>query len=447
MSKGEGGSSMHGVLVSVLIPCKNTGELLKPCLASIAESSHRPLEVCLYDDGSDDDGVTLGIIAEYASNAPQGISVVIGSRSQSDDGAPSIGAARNAVAALASGDFLCWLDSDDVMLPCRIAGSLETYFAKRAESGCDHVLVGSRFVRDPPGSTPRYAAWANSLSQDQLVTHRFRECTLIQPTWFLPRASFAWIGGYEAAGLAEDFKFLLTWVCRGGVLARLDAVALVYTYSAGSLSWKVPQALLRKIRVEAFEQQVLGIGGEAGAARPATLPAQPWAAFAIWGAGKDAKAFFRALSDEAKARVTCFADIDPAKLSVGTYPDTVLVPVVVPAHKMSSARKARKAARKAAAAAAAAGNPLPSKKPRALDGQAAHGQRSNGDGSGVDDDGPITVCIKMKRQLRREIPIVAVADLRPPFVAAVALDRTQGTFEAALAASGYVDGVDYFHVV
>ena len=54
---------------------------------------------------------------------------------------------------------------------------------------------------------------------------------------------------------------------------------LTYRYRSESISWSTPKELLREIRVKALERQVL--------CRPA------WARFAIWGAGRDGRAFFR----------------------------------------------------------------------------------------------------------------------------------------------------------
>ena len=45
----------------------------------------------------------------------------------------------------------------------------------------------------------------------------------------------------------------------------------------------------------------------------------------------------------------------------------------------------------------------------------------------------------------RRIPILGLAELVPPVVLCVALDRTDGVFEANVTRQGLTDGVDYFH--
>jgi hypothetical protein len=49
-------------------------------------------------------------------------------------------------------------------------------------------------------ATPKYTAWANTMTQEELVTQSWRECTLIQPTWFMEAKLFRALGGYDEVG-------------------------------------------------------------------------------------------------------------------------------------------------------------------------------------------------------------------------------------------------------
>jgi hypothetical protein len=69
------------------------------------------------------------------------------------------------------------------MLPCRVALQLEA-----AQSAPARTLLGCRFVREPHDATWHYALWANSMSQHDLWLHQFRECPVVQPTWFYHRS-------------------------------------------------------------------------------------------------------------------------------------------------------------------------------------------------------------------------------------------------------------------
>ena len=98
--------------------------------------------------------------------------------------------------------------------------------------------------RIPEGSTARYVAWANRLTNEQLYQHQYRECTLLAPTWFLRRDWFHEVGGFldpppgseyhleagKAPAVPEDLIFFykvgvvaITSRC-GGVVANLPVL-------------------------------------------------------------------------------------------------------------------------------------------------------------------------------------------------------------------------------
>ena len=51
-------------------------------------------------------------------------------------------------------------------------------------------IVGSNFRRVPEDATPFYTSWLNTLSNEQIFLQRFRECTIICPSWFYHRSVF-----------------------------------------------------------------------------------------------------------------------------------------------------------------------------------------------------------------------------------------------------------------
>jgi hypothetical protein len=89
--------------------------------------------------------------------------------------------------------FLCMLDSDDVMDGCRVGEQVAHMMLSLAPRERRRCLLGCNFVRLPEGSTAHYAEWANGLTDERLGLERFREVTVLQPTWVRThcRASFA----------------------------------------------------------------------------------------------------------------------------------------------------------------------------------------------------------------------------------------------------------------
>lgn len=97
-------------LVSVIIPCHNQERYLPACLESVAEQDYRPLEVIIIDDGSTDG--TSQIMKHFQDAQMRGIEVKC--LYQSKLGAQR---ARNNGCLQAQGEFIQFLDSDDLL--CR----------------------------------------------------------------------------------------------------------------------------------------------------------------------------------------------------------------------------------------------------------------------------------------------------------------------------------------
>lgn len=89
--------------VSVIIPVFNSENYLKKCLDSIINQTLNDIEIILIDDGSKD--YSLKIIKEYSSKHSN-----IKYESKKNEGQAI---ARNLGIEMATGEFLCFVDSDD----------------------------------------------------------------------------------------------------------------------------------------------------------------------------------------------------------------------------------------------------------------------------------------------------------------------------------------------
>ena len=94
-------------LVSTIIPVHNRPALLREAVASVLAQTYRPIEVIIVDDGSTD---ATGREAEALAEVHLEVRVI-----HRQNGGP--GAAREAGRLAASGEFIQYLDSDDLLLP------------------------------------------------------------------------------------------------------------------------------------------------------------------------------------------------------------------------------------------------------------------------------------------------------------------------------------------
>ncbi|MFC4057840.1 CDP-glycerol glycerophosphotransferase family protein [Planomonospora corallina] len=128
-------------LISVIVPVYNVEPYLRACLESLAAQTWRDIEVVMVDDGSPD--ASAGIAEEYQERDPR-----FRLLRQANAG---LGAARNAGLSRASGEFVAFLDSDD-LLPLH---ALEAMAGSLLETGSDLVSgnvkrFGGRRMRQPP---------------------------------------------------------------------------------------------------------------------------------------------------------------------------------------------------------------------------------------------------------------------------------------------------------
>jgi len=99
--------------VSILIPAYNAERWIAETLRSAIAQTWEPKEIIIVNDGSTDR--TQEIARQFE---PQGVRVV----TQKNEGAA---AARNKAFSLCRGDYIQWLDADDLLAPDKIARQME----------------------------------------------------------------------------------------------------------------------------------------------------------------------------------------------------------------------------------------------------------------------------------------------------------------------------------
>ncbi len=112
-------------LISVIIPMYNTRDFIEQTVKSVLAQTYSELEVIIVDDGSKDDGAALvqamqrdDSRVKYIYQENQGVS-----------------AARNNAVANSSGEYLAFLDSDDLWKPDKLEKQLNRIKATGME-GC-----------------------------------------------------------------------------------------------------------------------------------------------------------------------------------------------------------------------------------------------------------------------------------------------------------------------
>ena len=100
--------------ISVVIPVYNQEKYLAETIESILAQTFRNFELILVDDGSKDKSAE--IIQQYTQKDSRIMSIL-----QANSGKPN---ALNAAASVAKGEYLAFMDHDDLMLPNRLESQL-----------------------------------------------------------------------------------------------------------------------------------------------------------------------------------------------------------------------------------------------------------------------------------------------------------------------------------
>lgn len=130
---------MEGPLVSVVVPAFNAASTIGSTLSSIANQTYRSLDIIVIDDGSTDE---TAAIARHFCLSEARMRVI----AQPNGG---VAAARNAGIRASKGEFVAFIDADDLWHPTKIEMQMEALLAEDT----DVALVYSPFrVIDTDGN-------------------------------------------------------------------------------------------------------------------------------------------------------------------------------------------------------------------------------------------------------------------------------------------------------
>lgn len=125
--------------VSIIVPVYNVEKYIEECVQSLLGQSYQNLEIILVDDASPD---RCGEICDSYAARDNRVRVI----HKKNGGAAS---ARNAGLDAATGDYICFVDSDDVILPEYVRILVQTLETKAADGAACGFYFWSREKQEP----------------------------------------------------------------------------------------------------------------------------------------------------------------------------------------------------------------------------------------------------------------------------------------------------------
>src|SRR6266487_2260287 len=170
-------------LVSILIPAYNASAWIGDTIKSALNQTWDKTEIIIVDDGSRDD--TLSVAKRFASSK---VSIV----RQENQGAA---AARNRAFALSQGDYIQWLDADDLLALDKISKQMEAANECQSKRVLFSSAWGAFVHRVSKAQFSPTSLWCDLLPVEWLFRKMGENLHMQTATWLVSRELT------EAAGL------------------------------------------------------------------------------------------------------------------------------------------------------------------------------------------------------------------------------------------------------
>jgi len=216
------------VKVSIIIPCYNSAKYLAACMDSVLAQTMPDFEAILIDDGSHDD--TLAIAKEIALKDAR-VRVL----TQANSG---VSAARNLGLEHCSGEWITFVDSDDLI----VSDMLETMLSAAqddvdmvvcahktfAEGGVEEIVIPETRWMDLDGEAKRRAAALRLIEGDCVLNIM---CNKLHRRALIEREGLRL---HQGVRIAEDALFNLEAVLCGRGIAYVNKATYLYRMHAAS---------------------------------------------------------------------------------------------------------------------------------------------------------------------------------------------------------------------
>ena len=230
-------------LISVIVPVYKVEAYLDRCVQSIVDQTYRNLEIILVDDGSPD---RCPAMCDAWAEKDSRIKVI-----HKENG--GLSDARNAGMAVATGEFIGFVDSDDYIA----RNMYQLLYDRLISDGSDIAACGVKMVFED-GSPARQLTKSGScvLDRNAALEAVVRESWLKQPVWYkLYKTAMIRDILFPAGKCHEDVFWTWQAVIRANRVSVFDTPCYFYVQRRGSIMSET-YSLRRLDAVEAKQQRL-----------------------------------------------------------------------------------------------------------------------------------------------------------------------------------------------
>ena len=242
--------------VSVIIPVYNVEKYLAKCLESVINQTYSNLEIILVDDGSTD---SSGKICDEFAVQDNRICVV-----HKENG--GLSSARNAALNIATGEYICFVDSDDFIYENLVVESIE-----KLEKTNSDVCMFSHFTTDGKSENMQCLPLEKDVYEKEDIQKSILPLFIGQKSAEeKPLLGFVWRQVFrrdviaeqtfksEREYYAEDIVFDLEFYLKANRMCVVNKPLYYYRYVETSLSNRYRENLFDKlVKLLTFKQELV----------------------------------------------------------------------------------------------------------------------------------------------------------------------------------------------
>lgn len=221
-------------LVSIVMPAYNCDKYIEDAIRSVVKQTYGNWELIVIDDGSKDN--TVNLINELATQDKR-IKFYQNEKNQ------GVSATRNRGISLANGEWIAFLDSDDMWHKKK----LEKQMTLKNEVNAEFLFTGSSYINEEGQAYPGIFEVPTLISYNKLRRHNVISCSSV-----LIKKRFFYNIKMEKDDMHEDFAVWLRVLSLGVKAHGINEPLLIYRISKGSKSGNKIKTLRMTYKVFRF---------------------------------------------------------------------------------------------------------------------------------------------------------------------------------------------------
>jgi len=184
---------MNCPLVSVIIPTYNGSRFIRETIQSVLDQTYNNLEIMVVDDGSTDDTSLI-----VKSITDQRITYI----QQKNAG---VSPARNHGITVSKGDYIAFLDHDDVWLPCKLEKQLSLFEQNPKVA----LIYSDAFIINENNFIMGKYSHKIKFFRGRIFKELFSSCFITILTVVIKKSVFLEVGPFLPYKICEDYDLLL----------------------------------------------------------------------------------------------------------------------------------------------------------------------------------------------------------------------------------------------